>query len=163
MLTYESKTVAIRPSVAGDVDYLAIRLRDCDVNEIWASNRQTPEAALKEGLECSAPCWTLTNKGNPVAMFGCGPNASAPDMYGCIWLLASDELEAVKTTFLKQSRRFIAEMLKTYPVLFNLVDNRNRVSIEWLKWCGAAMALPAPHGPDARLFRYFEFRRKNHV
>lgn len=162
MLAYRSKSVEVRPSIAGDVEYLKGRLRTCDVDEIWASSRATPESALKEGLE-AGNCWTVCFEGRPVAMFGVGHNASSPDDFGCVWLLASDELAKIQTTFLKLSRAFIDEMLKGYTVLFNLVDNRNKTSIEWLKWCGAAMALPEPYGPDKRLFRYFEFRRKNHV
>lgn len=159
MLAYRTKTVVIRAAVAEDVEYLKDKLRAKDVDELWAAHRHRPGEALDCAFRGSSLIWTIERKGRPVAMFGVAPVEERVD-YGCVWLLASDELEKIKTTFLRASRAFINEMLGKYPVLFNQVDNRNKVSIEWLKWCGAAMALPAPYGPDGHLFRYFEIRRK---
>lgn len=158
MLNFKGKDVMVRPATAGDVERMANRLRASDVAELWAANHDKPKKALMDGLACSEPCMAVIYRGAPVAMFGVAPHESGRD-FGCIWLLATPELEKIKTTFLKVSRKFIDEMLKVYPVLFNMVDDRNKTSIEWLKWCGADMAPATAYGPDDKAFRYFEFRR----
>ena len=160
MLTYRSGNVTVDKATESDVDFLKSRLRASDVEEIWAAGRETPEMALMAGLKCSTACWTVKLKGEPVAMFGVARGAGVPDGFGCIWLLASDDLAKMGTTFLKLSRRFIDEMLKDYSVLFNMADDRNATSINWLRWCGADVSAPMDFGPDKRPFRYFEFRRR---
>lgn len=160
MFTYRSRNVVVEKATEADVDYLKTRLRPSDVVEIWAAGRETPEMALAAGLKCSTSCWTVKHKGEAVAMFGVAHGVGVPDGFGCIWLLASDGLLKMRTTFLKLSRRFVDEMLKDYSVLFNMTDNRNEVATKWLRWCGADISAPVDFGPDKRPFRYFEFRRR---
>jgi hypothetical protein len=49
----------------------------------------------------------------------------------------------------------VAEMLRDYPRLCNVVDVRNTVAIRWLKWLGFEFNVPpAPH--NGQLFLIFQ-------
>ena len=158
MNTLTAGDVVVRASEAADVAYLAPRLRESDKLELWAAAHETPEKALADGLAASTTCYTITHKGEPVAMFGVTPAPWRPGC-GCGWLLATPGLVEVKTRFLRLSRRFITELLQDYEAIFNFVDERNTASIKWLKWCGAAFGPSFIGGAEGLPFKYFEIRR----
>jgi hypothetical protein len=133
-------------------------MRKADCDEIWASNRHTPREALEAGIRLSfGGCWTLENAGVPVAMFGVAP--SQEKSVGVVWLLATDQLNDVKQTFLRLSKHCIKMMLELFPVMFNFVDDRNTSSIRWLEWCGAEFSSAVAVGPDSLPFKPFIIRR----
>lgn len=155
---YEKDGIVVRTSTREDIMYLKDRLRESDVQEIWASHNHKPEKALKICLYQSLVCFTIQN-GNPIGMFGISP----VDMVGTkasIWFLASNDLDKIKKRFLKNSRKMIDLLLEYYPFLFNWVDCRNEESIKWLEFCGATIEEPKPFGVEGLPFRYFYFDRR---
>lgn len=152
------RNVVVRTTVYHDIEKMKDRLRESDKQEIWASYHHTPEEALMVGFNISSVCLTLLYKGEPVAMFGAAPIPDV-DGLGSIWLLGTDELTKVQTTFLRLSKKFIKVLLKDYKTLYNYVDERNEVSQRWLEWCGAKFKGVFTYGIEGRPFRYFEFRR----
>jgi len=158
-LTYYKKNgIVVRGSLRGDVDKLFWRLRKSDVDEIWASHNRFPKDALREGFKRSFVCLTILIDDLPAAMFGIYAEVFNGDR-ATIWLLASPELDKIKIRFLKHSRKFIQMFLGYYPHLSNFVDDRNKSSIEWLKFCGATIHEPKPYGAEKLPFRYFYFER----
>ena len=158
---YDADGITVRDSVASDVIVMQDRLRQIDVDEIWASNRHTPQEALSASLSISIECLTVVKGGVPVAMFGIAPT-EIMGKTASIWLLGTNELTDIQFRFLRHSRRFIRLFLESYPTLYNWVDARNTVSIEWLKWCGAEVMDAAPYGPDKLPFHLFVIKREGY-
>ena len=156
---YNKNGITVRPSLESDIEYLKDRLRQSDIDEIWAASHDLPESALRRSFKESPFCCTILN-GNPIGMFGIAP----PVVLGnkaSIWFLASDDIKKIGRRFAKNSRKFIDTMLSFYGYLYNFVDNRNKDSIKWLKLCGATIEEPKPYGKEQRLFRYFYFKRNS--
>lgn len=155
---YEEGDVIIRRTKPSDIDHLSVRLRKTDVDEIWASHHVKPYEALREGFINSLVCLTVDYKKEPVAMFGICP----VDLTGnkaTIWFLASEKVNKIKNTFVKNSKKVVDFLLGFYPCLENFVDARNIKSIQWLKRCGAKISEASPFGIDKLPFHYFYFER----
>lgn len=155
---YNQDGIVVRHSTKADVDYLKDHLRQSDIQEIWSSDHITPEEALKQGLEKSIFCCTVLN-GSPIAMFGIVPE-TVLGQKASVWFLASKDLKNIKRRFLRHSKYFINLMLDFYPYLHNYVDNNNKDSIDWLRYCGARIKEPEPYGKEQQPFRYFYFNRR---
>ena len=125
----------IRPSVRGDVDYIAPLLRQEDLNEIKASGAYTALEVLEHGFEMSKPCLTLCTPahGEPVGMLGVVP---VTNFYGRVWMLCTDVLTQYPIHVLRHSREWVDKLNTIYPILGNKVDLSNTVHVKWLKWCG---------------------------
>lgn len=143
------KPIIYRSSIE-DALQLAPQLRAEDVAEVRAASGKSPLVALQFGIEHSE-CYSAADADGVFAMFGLGAN-------GSIWLLASDRLLNHKIFFLRESLRWFNRWHERHEVLWNLVDCRNTVHIQWLKWVGCSFELPIPNGPDHLLFQRF-----NHV
>ncbi len=156
---YSEDGIIVRRSTKSDVVELAPRMRQSDIQEVWASHHYLPEQALRHSLDDSILALTVENNGEVVAMFGiCAESVLGEN--AAIWLLASDELEKIKIRFLKHSRQFIDLMLCYYPNLMNHVDSRNKESIAWLKFCGAKIHDAQPFGIDQLPFHFFTFTKE---
>jgi hypothetical protein len=156
-----TKRASVRISVKGDVDFLKNKLREADKEEIMASHGHTAEEALKISLNDSVICYTI-ERGKPIGMFGINPY----DLSGTsavIWLLTSEDIKEIRMSFLKQCRKYIDGFLEVYPLLFNYVYEKNKMSIKWIKWLGGKVYEPIPYGMNGEKFHYFEFRRINNV
>lgn len=158
MTYYNQDGIIARRSEMGDVDLFKHCLRLSDIEEIWASHHLTPEMAVKMCIaETMWSCTVLAN-GKAVAIFGINPET----IFGkkaLVWMLATEELNKIPRRFARHSRKFIDYMLEQYPYLYNYVDDRNKKSIEWLRFCGADIHDPKPFGIEQLPFRYFSFTR----
>jgi len=118
-----------------DIGYMAHHMRPADRQEVWASGGVTPFTALLEGFNHSHdPMVGADEDDKPVCMGGVGP--SLDPQAGCVWMLATTDLELHKVSFLRRSKPWLEEWHKTYPVLFNCVDERNELHVKWLGWLG---------------------------
>jgi len=156
---YKSRLAIVRDAEIDDVFQLASNLREADIQEIWKSHHIKPRAALLGGFKESELCFTIERQEQPIAMLGVMPPQTLLGNSAIIWLLASPELEKVQRAFIKRSRYFIKGMLQRYSMLENWVDNENKKSIEWLKWCGFTLESPKPYGVEGKPFRYFYIKR----
>lgn len=155
---YKQNDIEVRRSFPSDVEMLCNRLRQSDVDEVWASNNLTPWEALYESLTHSIVTFTITQKGLVLGMFGINPDSMLGNQ-AMIWFLASDDIDKIKLRFLRHSKRFVNLFLSMYPYLYNYVDIRNLQSMVWLSYCGAKFMPPMPHGLMRKEFRYFYFER----
>lgn len=123
------------PSKKDEVYELAPKLRQQDKDEVWASSGATPEEALLVSFESSDEVNTIyAPDGEAIGMFGV---ADTPDPnMGVPWLLASPRLPEISREFIPQSIEWVKRMNKKYPLLVNYVDQRNTVSIRWLRMLG---------------------------
>ncbi len=150
----------VRASVSGDITPIAEGMRMADRAEVWAASRRTPEQALSFSFQNSALVFTGLADGNPFVMFGVGEQSRLLGV-GVPWLLGTDEIARHAVPFLRRCGFWKKRLLADYRVLKNHVDNRNQLSIRWLRWIGFSLSEPRPHGPDGLLFRAFELRADN--
>jgi len=141
---------------AEHIPYIAAHMRQADQDEIWAARRLTPERALKMSLGLSTHAWTGFVNGTPAVMFGVGA-ISIMGGIGAPWLLGTDAVERHFVSFLRGSRIWLSAIQNAYPVLQNIVDDRNTVSKRWLQWLGFTMRDPIQVGTG--VFRPFDLRK----
>jgi hypothetical protein len=143
-----------RLAVQADIEWMAPRLRLADQQEVMAAGYSSPLAALQSGFNDSDRLTVgVDEQDRPVVIFGRCP---MDPLAAAIWLLATDEISKHRVSFLRQSRHFVDEFHKGYPVLFNLVDERNELHVNWLRWLGLTFLKRHPSiGPENRPFLEF--------
>lgn len=138
-------------------DSLVLELRRADREEVRALTGRSPRQVLVESVERSAMAWAGWADGNLVCLFGVVP-VSLAGVTGVPWLLGSDEVCSYSRQFLRRNKDYVLEMLRAFPVLRNVVDARNEVSIRWLRWLGFKMQAPRPMGVHGLPFIEFTMR-----
>jgi hypothetical protein len=145
--------VEIRPATVEDA--LALVLRQADREEVEALTGRDAREALVESDVRSAAAWAGLANGELVCRFGVVP-VSLVGVTGIPWLLGSDAVTRYGRPFLRRNRAYLREMLREFPVLRNVVDARNTVSIRWLEWLGFTLGTPQPMGVCGLPFIPFE-------
>lgn len=138
---------------AADIPALCADARPQDVDEMHAMGT-TFEDALRQGVELST--WAVTGcvDGVPVCMFGVAPG-SVLNGQGVPWMLGTNALVRHEKAFLRRCKGVVAAMLRTYPRLLNVVDERNDKARQWLAWLGFRFD---PHSFQLGSHRFRVFR-----
>lgn len=144
------------PAELEHVEPIVANARPADVAELWAIARATPRQCLEHGLRASVPALTALIDDAPVAMWGVTP-ASILGGIGAPWMVGTTALDsfAAQKDLLRLSRPGVAQMRALFPVLINVVDERNAAAHRWLRWLGFTLGEPLPMGPDRLPFRAF--------
>lgn len=137
-----------------DVDYVARRIRKADDDECLAMSGNLASENIHEAFARSEICWVGLRDAEPVVIFGF-LRYSMLSRAGAVWLLGTDEVQAIGVAILKRSRRFVKEMLSHVDRLENWVDARNTVAIRWLQWCGFTLEKSKLAGVANLPFHYF--------
>lgn len=150
-------SVVARRATRADAIYLATRLLPPDAAEIRAASGLAIVDALIGGVELSRECYVLCNTktyDQPFCIWGI---RSTPDpLVGAIWLLCGEGLYENRAGFLRESKRQFAKFEQLYPVLWNLVDERNQAHVRFLRWHGCTFINRHPHvGHERRPFLEF--------
>lgn len=152
--------IEIHQTIPEDVEALAPRLRQADIDEIRAASGLDPETALRLSRQVSSLCFTVFGEGKQIAMFGV--RAEDNPSIGRIWMLGSDEIHDHRFGFLRMSKPWVALLQERYPILYNYIDARNSAHIRWLDWLGFTFINEVQnYGFEQRLF--YQFVRINHV
>lgn len=141
----------------GDALYVGARLRDADRAEVLALTGRDPTQVLRESVMDSAMAWAGCVDGLPACLFGVVP-VSLAGVTGTPWLLGTDVVLGYSRAFLRRNKEYVGQMLAAFPILRNVVDARNEVSIQWLKWLGFKIDPAMPMGVDGLPFHPFEMR-----
>ena len=149
----------LRSSTLKDAGFLAANLRKEDIDEVRAQSGSSPHEGILYCYFMSKPCVTMiSRKGKIMGLYGVVPEGGKT---GRIWMLGCEEMVndvQDKWWFLQESKRQLAKLQKSYPLLFNVVDARNKVHIKWLRWMGfTSIQKHSERGPERRLF--YEFVR----
>lgn len=141
-----------------DAFSLAPNLREADLKEIEAASGRTPIDVLYEGCRIGKPCKSIVSGDGEriLGMYGVVP---VSESVATIWCLATEELVSdLKFTFIKHCRKEIAEIVKGYDLVFNMVYSKNTKHIKWLKVMGFTVVDDTPilWGPKEKEFFYFE-------
>lgn len=148
-----SPEVTIRPATIEDARSLV--LRQADREEVEALTGRDPSGVVAESVAASHKAWAGLAGDRLVCLFGVAPMSLA-GVTGIPWLLGSDDVCRYSRAFLRRNRAYVHEMLVDFPVLRNVVDQRNAVSIRWLKWLGFRFGEPMPMGPRGLPFIPFQ-------
>lgn len=114
---------------------LAQNMRAADRREVWLSHGFSPLEALRESLSASQRAWTALIEGEPVIIWGVGPDPN-DDRVGLPWMLATNGLAKGFVEFIRQSRHQVAILGQGFQRLENYVHSENILSRRWLGWCG---------------------------
>jgi len=149
----------VRPSLLSDVSVVAENMRKEDVDEVKAHTGGCPKGSLLYAYFMSKPCLTVISRhGHLMAMGGVVPEG---ENIGRIWLLGCQSMfddSIDKRWFLRKSKEKLAEMQSLYPLLFNMVDARNEVHVNWIRWLGFTFIKKhLEWGPEQMMF--YEFVR----
>lgn len=144
----------VRAYQESDAEIVAANLRSADRMEIAAHSGLKPVRAIRRSVRGSEVAVTICSGDTPTklaAIFGCTAD-------GCIWLLGTDvlTLPPLRKQFLKECRRYVDVLQDHYPLLHNVIDERNTVHIRWLRWMGFTFIRRLPQfGVENRPFMEF--------
>lgn len=144
--------IDINPAKIEDADH--IKVRQCDVREIWRTSLSKPSSALRRSILASRDAWTATVDGEIIAIFGVA-DYSVMSKIGSPWLIGSDKLLDHKKEFVKETKIYMKKVEVGYDRLVNYIDDENEVTKVWLKWLGFVLNNPEPYGPTGKPFRKF--------
>lgn len=149
--------VEVRPLKVSDVWAVLADLRDADRDEIAALvGADAVHDAIETSVSSSSRAWTLTDDGQPIAVFGVAP--SELHGVGMPWLVGTPRIVRRQRSFMRLCAHYIALMQQLFPVLINVVDARNTRAIAWLRHVGFEFGPPSNIGVEGRLF--YPFSRK---
>lgn len=139
------------------IDHVSKNAREADRQEVLAASGEDVKTILEKGVRFSTACWTLIVEDEPVAIGGVTAlNLLAGE--GIPWILGTDAVLKHPLSFMKASRKYLAEVLRYYSYLVNYVDVRNEMAIKYLTRMGFEILEPAPFGKEGLPFRKFEMR-----
>lgn len=114
---------------------IAENMREQDRAEVEAGSGLTPLAALQMSLALSSDAYCILDRGGePIAMFGVAPHP-LPGV-GAVWMLGTDGVLREALSVARQTVFYFDKLQERYPLLWNYIDDRNTVSLRWLKWGG---------------------------
>jgi len=135
----ETQSATITEAQAEDGRELGGYLRVADRNELDAifGDGCDAEARLEDAIRISTSgCYTVRSKldGRVALIFGVVP--SSEPLAGIVWAMGSDSLQAFSREFLLHCGHWVDRLHESHPVLFNVIDQRNRRHRAWLRWLG---------------------------
>ena len=141
--------IKIRTSVLPDISRTVEDLRTADYEEIKALGAD-PFDALFHG-HVHGECYTAEGKYGIICMFGVVPEGDA----GRIWLIGTNCVFSNYFGFCRLSKEWLLRLRPRYRMLFNIADERNRVTIRWLQWLGFEFGNSFTIGPEGHKFKEF--------
>ena len=90
--------------------------------------------------------WFEVPNGKTAGMAGVGPE-------GQVWMLCTPAILEYPITFAREAKRFIES--RPEPLLWNIVDKRNKVHIKLLRFLGFKFLRKISHGPNNLSFIEF--------
>ncbi len=125
---------------------VASNLRPDDRREIEEGWGLDPMVALPKAAQEGSGVWFEVPNGKTAGMAGV-------DEGGIIWMVCTPAIHEYPVTFARESKRFVES--RTEPLLWNIVDKRNKVHLKLLKFLGFKFLRVIPHGPNQLPFIEF--------
>lgn len=143
----------IRLADPTDAADLAPRLRPWDMVECFAAGHDPRAALMAPFLDGNGPeTWAIEENGTLIAMFGLTPSPGGTS--AAVWLLGAEALEGGGLALLAGGREWLAEALRLYPRLWNVVPARCEATIRWLRWLGFDIGTEFLHLRSIRFLRF---------
>lgn len=137
---------------------LAADMRAQDVAEMVALgfSRDRLADVVENSVRSSTLKATITVDERVACIFGVAP-INLLGGVGAVWLLATPHGQKHAGALMRYCRPYISEMLATFPLLVNMVHERNTASRRWLTRLGATFKEPVVL-PSGATFIPFEMR-----
>ena len=95
---------------------------------------------------------------NPSYVYFTVPDGKTAGMAGVgedgdIWMLCTPDIHRYPITFAREAKRYVDS--RTEPLLWNIVDSRNKVHLKLLKFLGFKFLRKLKHGPNNVTFIEF--------
>ena len=147
----------LRKANLEDLKHVAKNMREMDKLEAFYQSGQEPRQALQLSYMCSNINMAIADDNdNPIGL--CGVISD-----GCIWMVATDELfdnRKYKIQLIREGRKWVDCLLKSYDLLYNMVYAENHSAIKWLKSLGFTFVnYHEEYGKESKPF--YEFLRNS--
>lgn len=155
--------VKITPADTLDAQLVARRMREVDVEEVWAASRYRPLEALLHALDVSVESWALYFNDEIGAVWGVAPVSDTflGGRVGCVWMLTTATLEEHKAAFMRICYSTMQELMDRWDLLVNRIDARHTKSIRWGRRLGFVYAdEPEAFGEDGLAFLSFRITKE---
>jgi len=118
-------------------NHMANNLRKHDLLEVACFSNNPIEPFFKSLIYDDETYILLDDKNIPYIAFGCG---ISPTEEAYIWMLGTNDVFKYKKIFVKYCKRWVNKLASKYETVTNYVHVDNKLSIRWLKWCGAVFS-----------------------
>ena len=125
---------------------VASNLRPDDRREVEEGHGLNPMFYLKEEAKLGSCIYFEVPNGKTAGMAGV-------DEGGIIWMLCTDAIHEFPLTFAREAKRWVES--RPEPLLWNVVDKRNKVHLKLLKFLGFKFLREYPFGPNQLSFIEF--------
>ena len=114
-----------------DMVNLAENMRQVDIDEIEAVHDLEILPCIEYSVRSAAKgyCFSVFADDILVGIYGCS-------VVGNPWLLATNEMNHHIINLTRRTKHIVRMMSKRWPILSNIVDCRNKMTIRWLKTIG---------------------------
>lgn len=148
----------VRPATVEDCHALFPLLRECDRKEILLATGDSTVQVLLSSIAASEEAWIAEElDGTLLGIYG----VSNVEGMGGVWMLATPAVYRHSKALVKDGRKWIAGLLKRFPILFNFVHAENSRSIGWLRKLGFTIGELVPDfGAGKAPFNFF-YRNSN--
>jgi hypothetical protein len=136
------------------IQELTANMRPGDIEEVWLSDRFTPEQAVSASLRYSDKTLLAVAGGTPLMLFGVARSCLLSEV-GVPWGLGSTALDGYQRELAALSRPVIQMMRQGCTRLENFVHAGNIASVRWLRSCRFDVEPAAPFGWSGALFHRF--------
>jgi len=142
-------TVSLRRSILPDITQLHPHLREQDLKELEALDIK-PRTSLMYGY-LHGECFTVMCEDTVLCMYGVVPKKTG----GRIWMLSRKGIERFALPITRLAKTEIERMSNQYSQLYNIVDERNKIVLRWLKMLGFKFGPRYIIGPNKHSFKEF--------
>ena len=136
----------IHPATIEAAIKVASNLRPEDRREVEEGHGLNPMEELTLAVHRGSCVWFEVPNGKTAGMAGVGPK-------GEVWLLCTPAIHEYPITFAREAKRFIESRQEN--LLWNIVDERNKVHLKLLKFLGFKFLRKISHGPNKLTFIEF--------
>ncbi len=147
--------ITITAPTAAHIAYIVDHLRKLDAEEVRAATGQEANVQIHKAVQRAGRHFCALVDDTPIALYGVA-DMNGFSKIGSPWLVGTDAIHTHSKAFLRQSKRQFTELAHGYDYLVNMVDARNKPSIDWLKWLGFTLYEAAPYGPYGTPFHKFD-------
>ena len=117
-----------------------------DRREVEEGHGLDPMEELTLAVHRYSCVWFEVPNGKTAGMAGVGKD-------GIIWMVCTPAIHEYPITFAREAKRFVES--RTEPLLWNIVDERNRVHLKLLRFLGFKFLREISHGPKQLSFIEF--------
>ena len=138
---------------AENLRHIADNMRQCDRDEVWASQRLDPLHSLVASIELSNSATVMVLNGEIAGVYGLVHDKNGGSVP---WFLGTDVVSKYPRLFVRHCKEIVEMMSKVSPYLVNFVYEKSTESIKFLKVVGFTVEeTPMPVGADGELFHRF--------